>query len=208
MTETLLGEGTSFEDVEKLRKRIVAKEMMVFDIEEMIRTKTDAMETGREHDMNELREKQEELRTLKKQCEQELKDYKKELNDDLKQKRHEMTINDELREDDGFTKTNWPGEVKSRTREEELIIPQKVEDLRKEQAENIGLMEMSVTDLSDSIHEKYGKIEDEIKAHKRRIRLNKIELANLRLKHNNRVVFARAVLNGFGTDEQISVPAK
>lgn len=209
MSEKLLGEGTSFEDVEKLRKKLVAYEIRVFDIEEKITEKTEQLATGKEHDYNELRTKQEQLRNLKKDHEKELKNYKKELQDELKKTRHEMNINEQMKEQYGFTnQSKWESEVKLMTHDKETEIPAQIEEKRQEQIQSEDYLEYEINTMEADIKDRYSKLEKKISEHKHRIRLNKIQIHNLRMKLRNRQIFANAILNGFDADMQVAAPAK
>lgn len=53
--EKLLGEGTSFEDVEKLRKQLVSVEMRIFERKEKITNLNEEMGTGKAKDLRELK---------------------------------------------------------------------------------------------------------------------------------------------------------
>lgn len=190
-----LGQGLTFKDVEKLRKDINKVKWDMFKIKEAIRTKTESMENEKAVSNAELHEKQDNLRTLKKQCEQALKDRKKELANQLKMKRHEMTINDELREDEGFTKTNWPKEVTKRTMSVEKANANELEELRKEQEENISRFEMEIQEFKETMDMKYGEIEENIQKLRNLVEKKKIDLHNWEMARENRLTFAE-VLNG------------
>ena len=163
MTETILGEGIGFEDVEQLRKNITTMEYELLTTREEIRTKTEAMQNEKALKNAELRELQENMRIVKTQCEQALKDRKKELNDQLKQKRHELTINEVLREEKGFNKTDWKDEVKIMTKEQEANIPKIVEKLKQEQDKNINKFETQIQTFTDKMVTDYGTVEEEIR---------------------------------------------
>ena len=151
MTETILGEGTSFDDVEKLRKKLVAQEMMIFERKEKITQLHDELRVGKAEDMRQLELSRIEL-----------------INDKEKQK------------EQGMTKKDWETYVKR---------------------------ELTLEDEQE-INAKYAATELKIAEHERRIQLARIHRDNLRWKLQNRLVFARAVLNGFGTDEQVAGTAK
>lgn len=184
-----LGKGTSFLDVEKLRTDINTLELQIYHTKESIRHKTESMQEARARDNSELQEKRENLRTLKKQCEDQLKQYKKSQLDALKQKRHEMTINEELREEANMNKTDWKEEVKARTKPDEDRIPQKVEELRQEQEKNIGRFEQEIQEQQDDIDQKYGTIEEEIRKLKDTVEKKKIKLHDLEMARINRLAY-------------------
>jgi chromosome segregation ATPase len=184
-----LGKGTSFLDVEKLRTDINTLELQIYHTKESIRHKTESMQEARARDNSELQEKRENLRTLKKQCEDQLKQYKKSQLDALKQKRHEMTINEELREEANMNKTDWKEEVKARTKPDEDRIPQKVEELRQEQEKNIGRFEQEIQEQQDDIDQKYGTIEEEIRKLKDTVEKKKIKLHDLEMARENRLEY-------------------
>lgn len=190
-----LGQGLTFKDVEKLRKDINQAEWDMFKTKEAIRIKTESMQNEKAISNMELHEKQDNLRTLKKQCEQALKDRKKELANQLKMKRHEMTINDELREDEGFTKTNWPKEVTKRTMLDEKENANELEELRKKQEGNISRFEIEIQEFKETMDMKYGEIEEKIQKMRNIVEKRKIDLHDLTMARENRLAFVE-VLNG------------
>lgn len=185
-----LGQGTTFKDIEKLREDITTKKRLIYETHELIRSKKESLETNKAIDNAGLREKQEELRTIRKQCEEQLKQFKKSQLDALKQKRHEMTINEELREKADMNKTDWKEEVKARTKKIEYLIPQKVEELRQKQEKNIGRFEQEINELSEVIEQKYGQCEEEIRNLRQSVDKMKIKLSDLEMARINRLVFA------------------
>ena len=185
-----LGQGTGFLDVEKLRKDITCKKREIYNTLETIRGKKDSLETERGIDNSKLQEKRDELRTIKKQCEDQLKEYKKIQLDALKQKRHKMTINEDLRKEANMNKTDWKEEVKARTKTIEDIIPKKVEELRLEQEKNIGRFEQEIADLQVEIDQKYGACEEKIRELRQSVDKMKIKLSDLEMARINRLVFA------------------
>lgn len=185
-----LGQGTSFIDVEKLRTDINTLELQIYYTKESIRHKTENMQDARSIDNSELNEKRDELRTIRKQCEDQLKQFKKTQLDALKQKRHEMTIDENLRREADMNKTDWKEEVKARTKQDEDRIPQKVEELRQEQEKNIGRFEQKIQEQQDDIDQKYGTIEEEIRKLKDTVEKKKIKLHDLEMARENRITYA------------------
>lgn len=198
-----LGQGTSFLDVEKLRKDITCKKREIYNTLETIRGKKDSLETERGIDNSKLQEKRDELRTIKKQCEDQLKEYKKIQLDALKQKRHKMTIDEDLRKEANMNKTDWKEEVKARTKTIEDIIPKKVEELRLEQEKNIGRFEQEIADLQAEIDQKYGACEEKIRELQRKVERLKIELGDLEMSRDNRITFA--LMNLMNNSEELEV---
>jgi chromosome segregation ATPase len=188
-----LGQGTTFKDIEKLREDITTKKRLIYETLELIRSKKESLETNKAIDNAGLREKQEELRTIRKQCEDQLKEYKKIQLDALKQKRHKMTINEELREKADMNKTDWKEEVKARTKKIEDLIPQKVEELRQKQEKNIGRFEQEINELSEVIEQKYGACEEEIRNLRQSVERMKIELNDLEMARINRIAYIHAL---------------
>lgn len=198
-----LGQGVGFLDVEKLRKDITCKKREIYNTLETIRGKKESLETERGIDNSKLQEKRDELRTIKKQCEDQLKEYKKIQLDALKQKRHKMTINEDLRKEANMNKTDWKEEVKARTKTIEDIIPKKVEELRLEQEKNIGRFEQEIADLQVEIDQKYGACEEKIRELQRKVERLKIELGDLEMSRDNRITFA--LMNLMNNSEELEV---
>jgi hypothetical protein len=202
--EKLLGEGTSFEDVEKLRKLLTVAEHKQFERQEQITDLTDELETIKTIDYQEIQEKQNELRKVKTDCEETIKRRKKELNDELKKIRHEMNINEQMKEENGFTnQSKWESEVKLITHDKEAEIPGVLEDLRQTYLVTIDNLETDIQFLKDTTDAKYIKYEAKIESKKRHSKLSGLRIKNLRRKLENRQIFAQAVLNGLRIDEQL-----
>lgn len=189
-----LGQGTTFQDVEKLREDITTKKRLIYETLELIRTKKESLETERGIDNGKVQEEREGLRTLKSQCEHAFKARKKELDDKLKEIRHDLEVNNEdERKELGMTKPQWKEEVKLRTREVEDGFNQELADLKVQQENNIGKMENNIQELQDSISTKYGKCEEEIRKLKQSVDRMKIKLSDLEMARINRLAYIHAL---------------
>lgn len=190
MVEKLLGEGCSFADVEKLRKDITCKRREIYNTLETIRGKKESLETERGIDNAKLREEQEGLRTLRKQCEQEFKNRKNELNDELKAIRHKLETDTKAQKESGMTKPQWKDEVKLQTKEKEDEFNTELYNLQEQQEKNINKQETKIADLQTIIDEKYGSCEEKIRELQRKVERLKIELGDLEMSRENRITFA------------------
>ena len=145
--EPLLGEGTSFEDVEKLRKLLTVAEHKEFERQDQIIDLQD--ELGR------------------KKIDAQWK---------IDQLIYEKKTDKEARKEAGYTNDkDWLKEI------ENNIL-----------AEDIAEIEKS-----------YEHIEAKIESKRHHSKISALRIKNLKRKLKNRQIFAKAILNGLRTDEQL-----
>jgi chromosome segregation ATPase len=186
-----LGQGTGFIDVEKLRKDINKLELEIYNTRETIRTKTEALENEKAIDNAGLQEVRNNLRNLKIECEDKYKKEKKRLDNKLKTKRHNLIIDETMREQEDMNKGDWKDHVnKVLTKADENAIPLKLEELHQEHEKKIQEKENIIQEMQDAITTKYSACEEEIRKLKQTVEQKKITLHNLEMGRENRLEFA------------------